>query len=59
MFQLHVWLSIVIFLLSLNDLVTSIFDAFPNGRPCYYIKRLVHSVYNKISGANIYSENLK
>lgn len=30
------------------------FEALSNGGPCYFIKRLLHSVYKEISEANIY-----
>ena len=61
MFQLNFWLREVIFFLPLDDLdeLQRILNVFLNGRPCYFIKRLVHSFYKEISGANVYLQNLK
>ena len=45
MFQLNLWLREVVFFLPLDDLdeLQRILNVFLNGRPSYFIKRLVHS----------------
>ena len=32
----------------------NIFEAFSNGRLCYFVKWFLHSVYKEISEANVY-----
>ena len=48
MSDLHFWLSDFVPVSGRNWIKLRAYDAFSNGRPCYFINQFIHIVYKEI-----------